>query len=329
MDSIVQPTPKAEKVPLLAETAAERARQQGRTAFRRRNDLAGYLFISPWLLAFFAFTIIPILTSLYLAFTDYHLTAPPKWNGLDNFERMFLHDPRYWKSVKATFIYVFSAIPLRLAFALALAVLLNNHRRMVSFYRAAFYAPSIIGGSVAVAIMWRRLLGMDGAFNELLGPLMQLVGITPAAWIGKPSTAIWTIILLAVWQFGSPMLIFLAGLRQIPAELYESASIDGGSGWKKFLYITLPMLSPVIFFNLIIQMISGFLVFTQALIITNGGPLDRTLFYALYLYQRAFGTFQMGYGSAMAWVLLLVIAIFTALAFKFSTYWVFYEEAGY
>jgi multiple sugar transport system permease protein len=328
MNTVAQPNPKSEAIPIGEGPAGEAALKR-RFALRRRNNLDGYLFIAPWLIAFFAFTIIPILTSLYLAFTDYHLTAPPKWVGVDNFERMFFNDPRYWKSVKATFLFVFSAVPLRLAFALALAVLLNNHRRMISTYRAAFYAPSIIGGSVAVAIMWRRLLGVDGVVNEVFGPLMQLVGITPAAWIGKPDTAIWTLILLAVWQFGSPMLIFLAGLRQIPAELYESASIDGGSGWKKFIYITLPMLSPVIFFNLIIQMISGFLVFTQALIITNGGPLDRTLFYALYLYQRAFGTFQMGYGSAMAWVLLLIIAIFTAVAFKFSTYWVFYEEAGY
>jgi multiple sugar transport system permease protein len=326
MNTVAQP--KSEAIPI-GEGPAAQSTAKGRSALRWRNNVDGYLFIAPWLIAFFAFTIIPILASLYLAFTDYHLTAPPQWIGADNFERMFFHDPRYWKSVKATFIYVFTAVPLRLAFALALAILLNNHRRLISTYRAAFYAPSIIGGSVAVAIMWRRLLGADGVVNEAFGPLMQLVGITPAAWIGKPETAIWTLILLAVWQFGSPMLIFLAGLRQIPSELYESASIDGGSGWKKFIYITLPMLSPVIFFNLIIQMISGFLVFTQALIITNGGPLDRTLFYALYLYQRAFGTFQMGYGSAMAWVLLLIIALFTALAFKFSTYWVFYEEGGY
>jgi multiple sugar transport system permease protein len=242
---------------------------------------------------------------------------------------MFTRDPRYWKSVKATFYYVFTAVPLRLIFALALAMLLNNSRKLISTYRAAYYAPSIIGGSVAIAIMWRRLLGSDGLVNAALGPVMVFLGITPSAWIGKPETAIWTLILLAVWQFGSPMLIFLAGLKQIPQELYESASIDGGSGWRKFLHITIPMLSPVIFFNLIMQMISGFLVFTQALIITNGGPLDTTLFYALYLYQRAFVTFQMGYGTAMAWVLLLIIAVFTAVAFKFSSYWVFYEEEGY
>jgi multiple sugar transport system permease protein len=328
MNSIVKPTPQQESISLREEQAIQ-AKKKRSSAFRRRNNADGYLFIAPWLIAFFAFTIIPILVSLYLAFTDYHLTAAPKWVSTDNFERMFFADPRYWKSVKATFYYVFTAVPLRLIFALGLAMLLNNSRHFISTYRAAYYAPSIIGGSVAVAIMWRRLLGADGVVNATLAPVFELLGIVPAAWIGRPETAIWTLILLAVWQFGSPMLIFLAGLRQIPSELYEAAAIDGGSSWKKFVYITLPMLSPVIFFNLIIQMISGFLVFTQALIITNGGPLDTTLFYALYLYQRAFITFQMGYGSAMAWVLLLIIAVFTALAFKFSTYWVFYEEGGY
>jgi multiple sugar transport system permease protein len=173
--------------------------------------------------------------------------------------------------------------------------------------------------------MWRRIFASDGLVNASLA----LVGIDVSrAWIGRPETAIWTLILLAVWQFGSPMLIFLAGLRQIPESLYESASIDGATPWRKFVYITIPMLSPVIFFNLIMQLISGLLVFTQALIITNGGPLDTTLFYAFYLYQRAFVTFQMGYGTAMAWVLLLIVAVFTAVTFKTSSAWVFYEDQG-
>lgn len=300
-------------------------RRRALSARQRRDNWAGYVFIAPWLLGFLAFTLLPILASLYLAFTDYHLTAAPNWIGLENFERMFFRDPRYWKSVRATFFYVFTAVPLRLVFALAVAMLLNNHRRLISTYRAAYYAPSIIGGSVAVAIMWRQLFASDGAVNAILG----FLGI-PAntAWIGRPETAIWTLILLAAWQFGSPMLIFLAGLRQIPDTLYEAAAIDGAGAWAKFRNVTIPMLSPVIFFNLVMQMISGFLVFTQALVITNGGPLDTTLFYALYLYQRAFGTFQMGYGTAMAWVLLVIIAVFTALVFRFSSYWVFYEDKG-
>jgi multiple sugar transport system permease protein len=321
MSTTIEP-PVRDAMPVGQEVPFPQARKRRRAGYRRRDDVAGYIFISPWLIGFFAFTIIPILASLYLAFTDYHLTAPPQWVGLDNFERMFFDDVRYWKSVQATFKYVFAAIPLRLAFALALAMLLNNGRRLISSYRAAYYAPSIIGGSVAVAIMWRQLLGSDGAVNAILA----LFGIPGKTWIGDPDTAIWTLILLAVWQFGSPMLIFLAGLRQIPNELYEVAAIDGGGPVAKFIHITLPMLSPVIFFNLVLQMIGGFLVFTQALVITNGGPLDTTLFYALYLYQRAFITFQMGYGTAMAWVLLLIIAVFTAVVFKFSSYWVFYED---
>lgn len=295
-------------------------------ARQKRDDLAGYLFISPWLIGFLVFTLLPLLGSLYLAFTDYNLTSAPEWIGLENFQTMFFDDVRYWKSVKATFFYVFTAVPARLVFALAVAMILNTYRKGVSFYRAAYYAPSIIGGSVAVALMWRRIFASDGLFNAA----MAIIGIPlePRAWIGRPETAIWTLILLGIWQFGSPMLIFLAGLRQIPESLYESAAIDGASPWQKFFRITIPLLSPVIFFNLIMQLISGFLVFTQALIITNGGPLDTTLFYALYLYQRAFVTFQMGYGTAMAWALLLIVAVFTAFTFKTSSRWVFYDDEG-
>jgi multiple sugar transport system permease protein len=295
---------------------------RGRMSYRRRDQWMGYLFISPWLIGFFVFTLIPMIASLYLGFTDYRLTASPNWIGVENFVRMFTSDPRYWKSVQATFYYILTAVPLRLLFALAIAMLLNNARRFTSVYRAAFYAPSIVGASVAVAIMWRQIFGTEGVVNALLA----IFGIPGTAWSGHPATAIWTLILLAAWQFGSPMLIFLAGLKQIPSELYEAAAIDGAGEWAQFVRITLPMLSPVIFFNLIMQMISGFMVFTQALVITNGGPMDTTLVYALYLYQRAFIVFQMGYSSAMAWVLLLVIAIFTAINFRFSSQWVFYED---
>jgi multiple sugar transport system permease protein len=288
----------------------------------KSNNLTGYLFISPWLISFIVFTVIPIVASFVLSFTQYDILSAPKWIGLDNFERMLFKDARYWKSVSSTFYYVFTAIPMRLIFALLVAMLLNNHFRFTSFYRAAFYAPSIIGGSIAVAVMWRQVFGKTGLVNFLTG----LLGIPAVNWLGNPSTAIWTLIVLAVWQFGSPMLIFLAGLKQIPQELYEAASIDGAGATSKFFNITLPMLSPVIFFNLVMQMISGFMVFTQAFIVTGGAPLDTTLFYALYLYRRAFETFEMGYASAMAWALLLIIGIFTAITFKFSSYWVYYEQ---
>jgi multiple sugar transport system permease protein len=208
-----------------------------------------------------------------------------------------------------------------LAFALAVAMLLNRARRFVGVYRAVYYAPSIVGGSIAVAVMWREIFGSKGLLNALLA----LVGIRGRVWLGDPDTAIWTLILLAVWQFGSPMLIFLAGLKQIPAEYYEAAAIDGAGPWSRFRYITWPLLTPVIFFNLVMQIIFGFLTFTQAYIVTGGQPLDTTLFYNLYVFIRAFQTFNMGYGAAMAWVLLLVIASCTALIFKLSRYWVFYE----
>jgi multiple sugar transport system permease protein len=288
----------------------------------RHHNLAGYIFIAPWLVGFFAFTLFPIVASLYFAFTNYDVLSAPKWIGLANFQRMFTTDPRFWKAVQATFFFVLVAVPFRLVFALGVAMLLNTWRRGVSVYRAIFYAPSLVGGSVAVAVMWRQIFGREGVVNAVSG----VFGVPAVIWLGDPSTAIWTLIILAVWQFGSPMLIFLAGLKQIPVELYEAASIDGAGSWSKFVQITLPMLSPVILFNLVMQTITGFMVFTQAFIVTAGGPLDTTLFYALYLYQRAFKDFQMGYASAMAWVLLLVIAFFTALVFKSSSEWVFYES---
>lgn len=286
-----------------------------------RNNLAGYLFISPWLIGFFLFGFIPIAISLFLAFTDYDVLGGWNFIGLDNFERMFTRDIRYINSVEATFKYVALAVPLRLVFALAVAMLLNTKRRGVYWYRAAYYVPSIIGASVAVAIMWRQLFGSQGVVNAVTASL----GLPTVNWLGNPDTAIWTLIVLAVWQFGSPMLVFLAGLRQIPNELYEAAAIDGAHYWAKFLRITLPLLTPIIFFNLIMQMIAGFKVFTQAFLVTGGAPLDTTLFYSLYLYQRAFVSFEMGYAAAMAWIMLIIIGVLTAVSFKLSSYWVYYE----
>lgn len=312
----------------LAQSRSARAAKpvaRRRFAISRRqlsNHLSGYLFISPWLIGFFVFTLIPILASFYLAFTKYDTMSAPVWIGTENFERM-VQDTRYWSSVRATLYYVMAAIPLRLLFALAVAMLLNSDRRGVSIYRAMFYAPSIVGGSVAVAVMWRQVFGTEGLVNFFI----TLVGIPRIVWLGDPATAIWTLIILAAWQFGSPMLIFLAGLRQIPMPLYEAAAIDGAGPVAKFFNITLPMLSPVVFFNLVMQTINGFIAFTQALIVTdNGRPLDTTLLYVLYVYQRAFQNLQMGYGAAMAWVLLIVIALVTWLLFKSSSSWVFYES---
>ncbi|MBV9786677.1 MAG: sugar ABC transporter permease [Chloroflexi bacterium] len=282
----------------------------------------GYLFISPWLIGFFIFTFLPIIVSLVLAFTSYDILSSPRWVGLANFQQMW-SDRRYWNAVRTTFLYVFTSVPLRLIFALAVAMLMNGAYRLVGLYRAIYYVPSLVGGSVAVAVMWRQLFGESGAIN--LG--LSLLGVDGPNWLGNPRTVLIPIIILAVWQFGSPMLIFLAGLKQIPQELYEAASIDGAGGWRQFRSITLPMLSPVIFFNLVMQLISGFLVFTQGLIIApGGGPLQRALFYSVYLYEKGFAQSQMGYASAMAWVLLIIIGFFTILVFKTSDNWVFYDS---
>jgi multiple sugar transport system permease protein len=297
-----------------------------RGARRRRwqKNLIGYLFIGPWLFAFLAFTLLPILASAGLAFTDYNvLSQSLNWVGLENFYKMLFQDQRYWRAVRATLTYALLAVPLKLVFALALAVLFNNGRRLVQAYRAAYYAPSIVGASVAVAVVWREMFGKQGPINATLGTF----GVPPTAWLGDPSTAPWAVILLAVWEFGSPMLIFLAGLRQIPTEFYEAAALDGAGRIQRFFRITIPLLTPLIFFNLVLQMIFGFTVFTSAFVITGGqgAPLDSVLLYSLYLYQKGFRDYQMGYAAAMAWTLLLVIAGFTALIFKSSSYWVYYE----
>jgi multiple sugar transport system permease protein len=289
-----------------------------------REDIAGYLFISPWFIGFFAFSVIPIIMSLYFSFTNYDILGSPIFSGLANFKRM-LTDTRFWKSLQVTFTYAFVSVPLRLVFAFFVAALFKRASRMIRFYQAAYYLPSLVGGSIAVAVIWRRMFTADGVVNTFL----QILGINSTiSWIGNAKTALWVIIILAIWQFGSSMLIFLAGLRQIPKTYYEAASIDGAGWIRQFFYITLPQMTPIIFFNLIMQLINGFTVFSQAFIISGGrgDPQDSTLVYALYLYLRAFAYNEMGYGSALAWVLVLIIAVCTGFIFKTSDRWVYYES---
>jgi len=288
-----------------------------------RRNVAGYAFISPFIIGFLVFTAFPIVASFFYSFTSFDMLTAPKFVGLDNFVTMFTNDPKYWKSVKVTIYYVVAVVPLRLTFALFIAMLLAKASRMIGVYRTMFYLPSIIGGSVAVAIMWRNLFGDDGVINILL----TLLGLDAVRWFGNPTAALWMLIMLAVWQFGSSMLIFLAGLKNIPPTYYEAAAVDGANPVQKFFRITIPMLSPVILFNTIMQTISAFITFIPAFIITKGTgqPLDGTLLYSLYLFRRAFQFFQMGYGSAMAWILLIVIAILTLILFKTSRFWVHYE----
>jgi len=288
-----------------------------------REGTAGYIFILPFIIGFIAFTIIPILISLGLSFTDYDVLSAPKFIGLQNFKEMFFDDPKFWKTMGVTFYYALVSVPLRLIFALLVAMVLVRPSKTSGIYRAIYYLPSIIGSSVAVAVLWKRLFASDGAMNALL----QLVGIPcDIAWLSRTDTAIWTLIILAVWQFGSSMLIFLSGLKQIPVSYYEAATIDGAGKAKQFFSITLPMLTPVIFFNLIMQLINGFMAFTQCYIVTGGKPLDSTLFYSVYMYQCSFQFNKMGYGCALAWAMLVIVGIMTGILFKTSSKWVYYES---
>ena len=291
-----------------------------------RRNAAGYLFLLPWLVGFFGLTLIPTIASLYLSFTDYDLLTAPRWNSGENYAYAFFQDGRFWSALGVTFHYVVWSVPLKLIVALALAMALDRGVRGISVYRAIFYLPSLLGSSVAVAVLWRQIFGDAGVVNQLL----VLVGLNGPSWITHPDYALWTLIALAVWQFGSPMIIFLAGLRQIPQDLHEAAMMDGAGPVRRFLKITLPLLAPVIFFNLVLQTIDAFKAFTPAFIVSggNGSPIDSTLFYSLYLYIEAFANFRMGYAAALAWILLVIISAFTALAFLTSRYWVYYEDEG-
>ncbi|GAA3271945.1 carbohydrate ABC transporter permease [Paenarthrobacter aurescens] len=289
---------------------------------RRRKQRSGYLFLLPWFLGML-FTVIPFFASLYLAFTDYNLFTEPNFVGLANFQAMF-EDPRLIQSLKVTFIYTFVSVPISLAVALLVALVLNRGLQGLSIYRSVYYLPSLLGGSVAIVMLWRYIFGNDGIVNGFLG----IFGIQGPAWVTDPQFSLSTLIVLNVWTFGSPMVIFLAGLRQVPGMYYEAASIDGASKWRQFRSITLPLISPIIFFNLIMQLIGSFQTFTQGYVMSGGtgGPADSTLFYNLYLYQKGFTEFEMGYASAMAWLLLMIIAIFTAINFIASKFWVFYDN---
>lgn len=305
------------------------ARRGGPKVRERKPDTkAAYLFLLPWIIGILTFTIGPMLASLYLSFTDYNLLKsplddPPPFVGLDNYVAMF-QDPSFWNSFRVTVQYVLVSVPLQLALALGLALLLDRGLRGLSFYRSIFYLPSLLGGSVAVAILWRQVFGKDGLVNGFLG----WFGIDAPGWIGHPDYALWTIIILHVWTFGSPMVIFLAGLRQIPEMFYEAAAVDGAGRVRRFVSITLPLLTPIIFFNLVLQVIFAFQTFTQAYVVSGGtgGPADSTMFYTLFLYRTGFLQYDMGYASAMAWFLLIVIAAFTALNFWLSKFWVFYDD---
>ena len=299
-------------------------REAAASTWEPGRDRAGYLFLLPWLIGFFALTLGPVAASLYLSFTDFDLLRDPRWIGLDNYVRIATSDPKFTASMRVTFLYVALAVPFKLVFALAVAMILNRGIAGLPLYRAMFYLPSLLGASVAIAVLWRKVFAGDGLVNQLLAQF----GIEGPSWISNPDYSLYTLVALTVWQFGSPMIIFLAGLRQIPRGLYEAAEVDGATRAQQFWRITLPLLTPVIFFNAVVQTIDAFKAFTPAFIISSGtgGPINSTLFYTLYLYQEAFAFFRMGYAAALAWILVVIIAAFTAFSFLTSRYWVHYDD---
>ncbi|ASA25184.1 carbohydrate ABC transporter permease [Paenibacillus donghaensis] len=297
----------------------------GRTLKPRKNyNHIGLLYILPWIIGLLIFQLYPFVSSLYYSFTDYNMVTPPKFIGLTNYKNIFLHDPDFYQSLKVTGIYVLLAVPVKLAFALFIAVLLSAKLKGIHFLRTVYYLPSILGGSVAISVLWRFLFMKEGIINSMLTKLH----LGPVDWLGSPDVALYTLGLLTVWQFGSSMVLFLAGIQQIPSDLYEAGSIDGASKPRMFLKITLPLLTPIVLFNLVMQMVNAFQEFTGAFVITNGGPMKSTYLFALKLYEEAFTFFKMGYASALSWIMFVLIMAVTAIIFRTSNSWVYYEDGG-
>ncbi|WP_432046413.1 carbohydrate ABC transporter permease [Streptomyces asiaticus] len=318
--STVSPTRAPARV---GRTTAPRPDKSRRRQVRERQWPA-YVFLSPWMIGAVVLTLVPMAVSLYLSFTDYNLFDPPHWVGLRNYQEMLFEDPRYWRSVGTTLLYVVVAVPLKLGLALGVAMLLKSLGRGRGFYRSAFYGPSLLGASMSIALVWKALFNDGGTVPDIL----DAVGIHTGGWVGDPELAVYGVVLLTVWQFGAPMVIFLAGLQQISPDLYEAAALDGAGRWRQFVSITVPMLSPVVFFNLVLEVINSFQVFTPAFAISggDGGPADSTMFYTLYLYERGFTASHMGYAAAMAWLLLIAIGAITLILFRTSRSWVFYAD---
>ncbi len=290
----------------------------------KEHQYVGLLYIAPWIIGFLIFQLYPFITSFLYSFTDLSLLKEPNFIGLKNFIDIFTKDRLFYQSLKVTLIYVLIAVPGKLIFALFIAMVLNMKLKYINFYRTIYYMPSILGGSVAVSVLWRFLFARKGLVNIVLSKL----SIPAVDWLGSPNVALYTLSLLTVWQFGSSMVLFLAGLKQIPNELYEAAKVDGAGKVRIFFKITLPMLTPIIFFNLVMQMVNAFQQFTSAFVVTQGGPLKSTYLYGMMLYDNGFKYFKMGYASAQSWILFIIIMAMTALVFKSSPYWTYYDDEG-
>lgn len=284
------------------------------------NKRLGFLFVLPFVLGVLLFKLFPFFMSFALSFTQYDLIDPPQFVGLDNYRELATADPLFRKSLGVTLLFAVLAVPLRVGFALFIAHVLNFKLRGINFFRAAFYLPSILGGSIAVAVLWRFIFSKNGLVNLLL----TQAGMESIAWLADEHYSMWTIVLLFTWQFGSAMVIFLAALQNVPVSLYEAAECDGASKLQQFWKITVPLITPVIFFNMIMQMVHAFQEFNGPYMITEGGPLSSTYVLALYIYDQSFRFFNLGYGAALSWVLFALVGALSAISFWSSRYWVFY-----
>jgi multiple sugar transport system permease protein len=294
-----------------------------RVTLKTQDAIWSYFFVAPFILGLILFTIGPMIASLYYSFTEYNILTPPKWIAFENYTKL-MADPLFWQSIKVTLYFAIWALPLNLIIGYLLAILLNQKVPGLNLWRTLYYLPSVISG-VAVAVLWSRL------FNPNLGWInffLKSIGLTdPPGWLQDPHWAVPALIIMSLWSVGGTMIIYLSGLQSVPTTLYEAARVDGANKFQSFVNITLPMTSPVIFFNLVMGLISTFQYFTVAYTTSGGtgGPARSTLFYNLYLYQHAFTYFQMGYASAMAWILFFIVLVLTLVVFRSSAAWVFYE----
>lgn len=295
-------------------------RSPGKLYMFFRHNL-GFLFILVWLIGFLVFRLYPFISSLIYSFSDFHLFNGTTEYGLMNYKEIF-EDDKIMKSLSVTFKYTFITVPLKLAFALFIAMILNYKVKGVNLFRTAYYIPSILGGSVAIAVLWKALFRDDGLINSML----RIFGLEGINWLSDPKYALFIISLLRVWQFGSAMVLFLAALKGVPADLYEAATIDGASKPRQFFSITLPLITPVVFYNLVTQLCQAFQEFNGPYIITQGGPRNATTLFSLLIYKRAFQMNEMGMASAMAWVLFTIVTILSIIAFISQKYWVYYGD---
>src|SRR5215211_1071439 len=296
--------------------------QPSRLSLARRESLWAYTFIAPWILGFIIFTVGPMLASLYFSFTDYEIVNPPKWVGLTNYTHL-IHDELFWHSLGVTFKYAVIALPLGLIISYLIAILLNQKISGINVWRTIYFLPSVIAG-VAVALLWARIF--DPKFG-ILNPFLAEFGIKGPGWLSDPQWAVPALVIMSLWSVGGNVIIYLAGLQGVPTDLYDAATVDGATSWQRFRYVTLPMTTPVIFYNLILGLIGTFQFFTEVYVLTNGtgAPARATLLYNLSLYQNAFRYFHMGYASTMAWILFIIVLGITLLIFRSSDAWVYYE----